>query len=350
MNTPHPMLYPIHDLPPEEMAKQHSDINMQKAYRILWDNTLSYFAKRPLVREHRIIFGWEDLRFASLQVEVIGPGWLRFQELSKEAPQTSIPIAGTWESPPSGATLQDLNVCIQEQPEGVATDAMIAWLADNRIASPGNLSQILAQLEGAGWIDRDQNGQITLRSAGKELLDAARSAELRTSVDALASFRAVLEKLDAGQVALSQAADMAFEAIGLHFDESLAWMDTVGVPQEASGTEGNSTNQTFLSNDLGYPAAIDPNLLLPPEAPERVARFQREMRLQDHWGERWGWFSQRERAVLRLAEKIREMDAKNRATEMAMQTCFDVLVRWEIILSAQEHAISAEEITSHLQQ
>lgn len=304
----------------------------------------AYLAKRPLVREHRILCGWEDLRFACLQVEVVGPGWLHFQEIAEEAPRASIPLAGSWSPLPSEATIENLQVRIQEQPEGVAMDDMIVWLADHRVASPGNLSQILAQLQGAGWLSLSKDGQITLTKAGTELREAALAAGFQSSIDeALGTMRAALEALECGQMILTQAARDAFGAVGLQLAESIDWMDAVEIPQEVEAAEAEAS-PSFLPDDLGYPPAIDPQQILPEDARQRRARSVRETQLQNYWGERWGWFSARERAALRLAEIIRAQQAEKRIAKFAEKSCFDVLFRWEIGLGSQESALSVEEL------
>lgn len=337
---PHPMLYPLQDLPPEEMAQRHSDPDMRKAYRILWENTLSYLAKRPWVRERRALFSDGEHLFACMGAEIIEPGWLRYQDQTREAPESPVPSGGLMDPLPLGAKLEKPSVQVEPRLPGVETDTMITWLADHRVASPGTLSTILARMQGAGLIDWPDSGRITLSEKGNKIWKEAKAEGLDLSSAVVLAFRAHLDDLESGQVDRQTAANFVFHSLGLDLQESLDWMDVEGIQQEieVSTEAGNET----LTDDLGYPPSIDPGLRLPKDAPERLARQEREQRLANRWLDRWRWMAPRQRAVLRLLEMARERSGQH--DHWIRQSRFDVLLRWEIGLPANELGIEPEEI------
>ncbi len=342
---PHPMLYPLADVPPEEMARKHSDGNMQKAYRILWDNTLSHLSKRPLVREHRALFGKEDITLAVAGVEVLGKGWLTYQNLGDEAPPMPVPDGGLSGAVYEGSYLEDLQSEIEELPRGVPLSDLLLWLSENRIASPGTLSNILARMQGAGWIHWPVNGQITISDAGRSLWNDAQNAGFGLTVEAVRQFREVLDGIESeGGGDLSQSAQSAFHVIGLDLAESIQWMQDLGIPEDVGDPTTPHEDDT-LPEVLGYPAAIDPERCLRADAPERLARYERERALRAFWGERWLRLRQRDRILCRLAAKVRE---EGQGSEPMDQWCertrFDVLLRWEIGMSAEDLSVTPKEL------
>lgn len=342
---PHPMLYPLADVPPEEMARKHSDGNMQKAYRILWDNTLSHLSKRPLVREHRALFGKEDITLAVAGVEVLGKGWLTYQNLGDEAPPMPVPDGGLSGAVYEGSYLEDLQSEIEELPRGVPLSDLLLWLSENRIASPGTLSNILARMQGAGWIHWPVNGQITISDAGRSLWNDAQNAGFGLTVEAVRQFREVLDGIESeGGGDLSQSAQSAFHVIGLDLAESIQWMQDLGIPEDVGDPTTPHEDDT-LPEVLGYPAAIDPERCLRADAPERLARYERERALRAFWGERWLRLRQRDRILCRLAAKVRE---EGQGSEPMDQWCertrFDVLLRWEIGMNAEDLPVTAKEL------
>ncbi|WP_312284009.1 hypothetical protein, partial [Candidatus Igneacidithiobacillus taiwanensis] len=228
---PHPMLYPLENLPPEEMARRHSDVDMQRAYRILWDNTLSYLSKAPWIREYRAVCTVGDLTLACAGAEILGTGWLHFQQLSEEAPPTPVPYSDLPAKINAGDVLQCEQVLIEEKPIGVATDTMISWLSDNRIASPGTLGSLLPKLEGAGWIDWRPDGQILLNAAGQSLVDGLRQNGIHVDVESVRTFREILDRHEETlEVGVLETAKALFASLGMELEEDLEWITAPDIP------------------------------------------------------------------------------------------------------------------------
>lgn len=340
---PHPMLYPLEDLPPEDMARRHSDAGMRNAYRILWDNTLSYLSKAPLVREYRAVFTVSELTMACAGVEVLGKGWLHFQKLSEEAPPTPVPYGDL----PAQVSTEDVFWCgqalIEEKAIGVATDTMISWLSDNRIASPGTLGTLLPRLQGAGWIDWTQDGRIILNSAGQSLLDRLRQKGILVDVESVRLFREILDRHEETlEMDVQETAKDLFASLGMALDEDLGWITAPDIPGHRASAEldlGQGTET--LPQNLGYPPSMDPERLLPVAAPERQRRDERERSLRKSFGERWPRLNGRDRAILRLLSQAGK--DRERLADLCDLSRFDILLRWGVGLPAADAAITVEE-------
>lgn len=344
MTNPHPMITPLSNLPPEEMAKKYSDPGMRKAYRILWNNTLAFMSSRPLVREHRSVYRTKSgVTLATCAVEVLDPGWLRFQKLEEEGLAPPVPP----NSVPSEALSGDLDVLtvdIEENPSGVPTDVMIDWLAAHRVASPGTLASILARMMGAGWINWPDNGIITLTDSGARTLQKLDVAGYLINVIDVQQFRDMLQQHEESTASPMETATKAFLALGMTLDESVDWLLSAQI-------QDHRADETYAMNRIedvqpplisGYPSAIDPEQQLSETAPERKLRADIESRLFARFGDAWFSYSDRNRSIFRLFDYAQITGVP--IQDLATQSCFDVKLRWLIGLPADMRGIQNTEL------
>lgn len=341
MTSAHPMITPLEAIPPDEMAKRYSDEGMSNVYRIVWDNTLAYMAKRPLVKEHRLIYVADNNQFLAVGfVEIVKKGWLQFQP-HDESPIPAVCSSKLSLPPPQTNFIID-HLVIEEKPLGLATDEAIAWLAEKRIASPGTLRDILTRMEKPGWILWSDDGRITLSPSGQNLLvDLDQAGFSSLNVEAVTAFRNALDAHEEGSRTVKESAALIFGSLGMQNVESLDWLNNIeNFPtHRADDAYARQAKQAIKAPIAsGYPPAIDPELVLPANAPERIERIEIERTLVSLFGERWWGLTDREKAMERL-KKLAEHREESFG-ELCERTFFDVKLRWLIGLGAEQNGFA----------
>lgn len=333
----HPMITPLDAIPPDEMAKQHSDEGMRNVYRIVWDNTLAYMAKQPLVKEHRIFYVTDNNQLLEVGVvEVVKEGWRQFQP--KEESAMPAVCSSELSLLTSQENLKIDHLVIEEAPLGVATDEAIAWLAEKRIASPGTLRDILERMEKPGWILWDDVGRITLSPSGQNLLSGLDQAGFSSlNVEAVTAFRNALDEHEEGTRTVEESAALIWSALGLQDIESLDWLNNIDnfPTHRADDAYARQARQAIKPPIVsGYPTAIDPERILPANAPERLERVEIERELASQFGERWWGLTSREKAM----ERLKRLAVRRREDfgDLCERSFFDVKLRWLIGLGAEQ--------------
>lgn len=328
-NDPHPMITPLAAIPPEEAAKSFADADMLDAYRIIWNNTLSYMSKQPVVREHRALFKSDAGLIAIGSRQMLHQGWLRFQSWV-EAPESAVP-----EGAPDALALHgDLSVGsveVESPAPGCAPDDLIGWLADNDLASPGTLSSILARMEQVGWIEWTED-RILSTPKGDAVLDALERAGMGgLSVESIQRFRALLDAHEYEGSPVQEAANALFSTLGLVLDEDVSWLNVLGeLPSHAASDAYASVEADAVQppRTFGYPPSIDPEIHLPADAPERAQRLAIEQALVQAHGEAWYAMPPALRVERRM-ERLAVLWQMDISTIQA-RARFDVLVRWRV--------------------
>lgn len=332
-NDPHPMITPLAAIPPEEAAKSFADEDMLDAYRIIWNNTLSYMSKQPVVLEHRALFRSDAGLVAVGSRQMVHPGWLRFQ-LWNEAPVPAVPEGAPDVMALSGDLAVDA-VWVETPSPGCAPDDLIGWLADNDLASPGTLSSILARMEQSGWIEWTEN-RIISTPKGDAVLDALERAGMGgLNVESIQRFRALLDTHEYEGSPVQDTANALFSTLGLVMDEDVSWLDALGdLPGHVASDAYASVQADRVQppRAFGYPPSIDPELHLPADAPERAQRLEIEQALVQAHGEAWYAMPTAlrvERRMERLAT-LWHVDVHT----IQVRARFDVLVRWMVGMGA----------------
>ena len=118
-------------------------------------------------------------------------------------------------------------------------------------------------------------------------------------------------------------------------DENVSWLNVLGdlpghVASDAYASAEADTVQPPRA--FGYPPSIDPELLLPAEAPERAQRLAIERELVQAHGEAWYAMPPALRVERRM-ERLAVLWQIDISTIQA-RAKFDVLVRWMVGMGA----------------
>jgi len=328
---PHPMITPLTATPPDKIASSYSDPAVVDAYRIVWNNTLAYMTKQPLVREHRALFATDSGIIAVGSRHIERAGWLKFQNIDEESPTPAIP-----DGVPDAQILVDdlvLSDLVLELPQlGTPPNTMIAWLSEYDIASPGTLASLLARMEAAGWVDWPEGEGIRISAIGTSALAKLDGAGF-VALDhiAIRNFRAVLDAHEMSGVSSHESAKSLFASIGMALNESVDWLDGLdAVPNHRAQDAYSRARLDEVTPPVvrGYPASIDPEVVLPPDAEARKTRLSIERAMVGAHGEAWFGLTAKERAQARL---VFFAEMENIALdELQDRLRFDILLRWMV--------------------
>uniref|UniRef100_UPI000A06BB8D hypothetical protein n=1 Tax=Curvibacter delicatus TaxID=80879 RepID=UPI000A06BB8D len=217
---------------------------------------------------------------------------------------------------------------------GCNTDAaaLIAWIDKLEVASTGRIAEILDELVTAGWVTLDGD-QFQLTPSGKSQMEVLRNSSLG-KIDGIttAMWRdltaAYLEK----SIDLSDLVSRSNQLFGVSVNVPVDAVEAL-VHGEHTAEEAYALREKVAlkaSLDLQFPAAMDPERLLPIRDPLRTQRDQLESALTKDRAHRWLCLSASEKVSIRMGALLSDLVTEEERLKFCSSCVFDVRSRWLI--------------------
>lgn len=331
----HPMLTPLLPLQPPSTVTQGYPTDAAAAYTLIWNNTLGHLRVPQAAVE-----GFNSYQLGS---QSIGVRWLsttdpvlstQLKELdTRRIAKSPVPLGSVVEVPAGDFVVESVTPFFVPAP-GCNTDAaaLIEWMDKLEVASTGRIAELLDELVIFGWATLEGD-QYRLTPTGKTQLEVLRDSSL-SNIDGATTAKwrdlttAYLENSIGLADLVSRSNHLFAVSVSVPTDAVEALVHGEHTAEESYALRENAALKANFY--LRFPAAMDPERLLPVGDPLWAQRDRLEAGLTMGRAHRWLCLSPSEKASIRMGALLTNLVTDEERQRFCSSCVFDVRSRWLI--------------------
>jgi len=333
MGEAHPSITPLNfRITPEELKSQGWDEKSVQVYDIVRRRALAAMAPRPILEECRRVLMVQDILIALGWRKILEKGWHAVLP-EQPLPEPAIPDSAT----EMGQLLDDLDIDLDvvqiidvtiDKPECKLTMSdTVELMRQQEIGRPSTYARAIDNLVKKGWLEVSEDG-VKISPHGLDALQQLLRIEPLLDASFTQKLEEQLDKIDSGILAPSEAMKSLSSIISEADIKNLHWLDTVGEP-----FAGEPAYVAYARRDREpvhappvFTVTDDPERMLPPDDPVRLARDRFHAAMLAAHGINWWRLSSEERASYMVEAVLEVVNAEPALWEKRIR--YDALLRW----------------------